>query len=84
MTLTNTLTRFHLLNLLSASTKEFYEQAEDFQTSKFSNFFICLMGNIFKSSEKYYFTVYKCQQTEIALVFVSTSIFTFSYTTVIK
>ena len=37
-----------------------------------------------KSYEYYSFTVYKCQHAEITLVFVPTSIFTFSYTTDIK
>ena len=57
------------------------------QISKCANLvksFTCLIGYICKSSEYYSFTVYECQHAEITLVFVPTSIFTFSYTTDIK
>ena len=59
-------------------------RVSNFKTCKFSKIFICLIGYICKSSEYYSFTVYKCQHAEITLVFVPTSIFTFSYTSDIK
>ena len=59
-------------------------KGSNFKTSKFSKIFICLIGYICKSSEYYPFTVYKCKHAEITLVFVPTSISTFSYPTDIK
>ena len=53
----------------------------NFKTCKLRKLFISKIGCIYKSFENIYYIVYKCQQTEITLVFVPTSIFTFSYTT---
>ena len=50
-------------------------EGSNFKTCKFSKIFICLIGYICKSSEYYSYTVYKCQQAEIILVFVPTLMF---------
>ena len=52
-----------------------------FEISKFD---IAKLNCICKLSENYSFTIYKYQQAEITLVFVPTSILTFSYTTVLS
>ena len=42
---------------------------------------VSMIGYMYKLSENLSYTVYKCQQAKITLLFVPTSIFTFSYTT---
>ena len=46
-----------------------------------SDNFLSMIGYMYESSENLLYTVYKCQQAEITLLFVPTSIFTFLYTT---
>ena len=50
-------------------------------SSELSDRYISMIGYMYKSSENLSYTVYKCQQAKITLLFVPTSIFTFLYTT---
>ena len=56
----------------------------NFKMCKLSKFFISVIGYICKSSENLSFTFNRFQQAEITLIFVPTSIFAFSYTTVLS